>query len=153
MPVTVVLQKTNGVELQVDPDEDEWVKIGKGVIIFVAFLKDTTADQLPAIVKKLLHLKYCERASILEQRRDVLLVPQATLGGKIKGKQLQYHGNVSKDEGRDLFMALIAEFQKQLEEAGVGDSITFKHGTYGNIQRMRNMSNDGPFTHTFTFPS
>lgn len=30
-------------------------------------------------------------------------------------------------------------------------TLSVQSGTYGNIQRMRNVSNDGPFTHVLEF--
>ena len=43
----------------------------------------------------------------------MLLFVQATLGGKMKGKSIQYHSNISKDEGRifyDKFVSLSEVF-------------------------------------------
>ena len=45
----VVLQKTNGVSLQVDPEEDKWVSIGNGVIVFVSFLKGASEQVLESV--------------------------------------------------------------------------------------------------------
>eukprot|EP00055_Hartaetosiga_balthica_P003132 m.6631 g.6631 ORF g.6631 m.6631 type:complete len:185 (-) comp2624_c0_seq1:126-680(-) len=147
----VVLQKTLGVSLQVDNDNDEWVRISEGVIIFVAFLKGATGDIIGKTVTKLLNMKYCEGGSILSKKRDVLLVPQAPLGGKMKGRQLQYHDNINKDIGQELFQQLIEEFRQQIAKDDAEGEISFLHGTYGGIQRMKDASSDGPWTHTFDF--
>ena len=43
----------------------------------------------------------------------MLLFVQATLGGRMKGKSIQYHSNISKDEGRifyDKFVSLSEVF-------------------------------------------
>ena len=37
---------------------------------------------------------------------DILLIPQATLGAKLKGKQVQYHGNCEKQKGNILWVRL-----------------------------------------------
>ena len=31
-----------------------------------------------------------------DDAKSILIIPQATLGGKLKGKQVQYHGNIAK---------------------------------------------------------
>lgn len=41
--------------------------------------------------------------SARDLRADVLLIPQACLGGKKKGNNMQYHQLVNKDLGRQLF--------------------------------------------------
>eukprot|EP00045_Choanoeca_perplexa_P000595 m.15090 g.15090 ORF g.15090 m.15090 type:complete len:159 (-) comp10414_c0_seq1:151-627(-) len=147
----VVLQKATTVSLQVNPETDEWIDINDGVIVFVAFLKNASETVLPKMIKAILAAKYFRGGSIVSENKQVLLVPQATLGGRLKGKQLQYHGNINKEEGRHLYQAFVTQFEQALKEA-VGDvDAVVKHGTYGNIQRMRNLSNDGPFTHVLEF--
>lgn len=62
----------------------------------------------------------------------------------MKKTNIQYHSNIGKEAGRDYFQNFVAA----IREAS-GPELRVENGTYGNIQRMRNVSNDGPFTHMF----
>ena len=41
-------------------------------------------------MKTVLTAPLCEGKTVFEAKGDILIVPQATLGGKLKGKSLQY---------------------------------------------------------------
>ena len=100
--------------------------------------------------------------SVLERRGDVLVVPQATLGAKLKGKgrgnnSLQYHGNVDKADGERLFAAFCAALKSLVEENDAGEVPESQGsqgsqgprvvgGVYGARQRLT-MDTDGPYTH------
>jgi len=86
--------------------------------------------------------------SVLELPGDVLIVPQATLGGKMIGKSVQYHSNISKDEGRTFYEKFIALCQEAVHSNSASSSV--KHGTYGNRQVL-SVETNGPFTHVFDF--
>jgi len=53
--------------------------------------------------------------SILEGNRSVLIVPQASLAGKPKSKDVQYHNLTNKDEGFELYKNFIQLFQQASE--------------------------------------
>lgn len=90
--------------------------------------------------------------SILDLPGDVLVVPQATLGGKAKGKMMQYHTNIAKGEGLELYKAYIEQCHKILDANAkwAESDCSLKHGTYGNRQVLR-MDTNGPFSHYFEF--
>ena len=73
---------------------------------------------------------------------DVLLVPQATLGAKLKGKQVQFHGNCEKTRGLELWSLLVDQMKQNKSNVNV------EHGTYGNRQVLC-MDTDGPFSRVF----
>ena len=100
-------------------------------------------------------------ASIVDINGDLMLVPQASIGGKLKGKVIQYHANVAKDEGAELYHALVRTLKRSVtgeripvEEGGEGSGAAdgaggirrFAYGTYGN-QQVLDMTSAGPFTH------
>jgi hypothetical protein len=99
----------------------------------------------------------------------------------MKGKQLQYHANIDKDVGRDLYRGFVAQVRggggdgrgapaasslsRLLRHAPVvvrtaqmtaavqevhPEGVVL-HGTYGNTQRMKDVCNDGPYTHVLDF--
>lgn len=101
----------------------------------------------------LLNLRLCESdagkmTSVLELPGSLLIVPQATLGGRAKGKAMQYHNNISKEDGLRLYSAFVSLCEKELTAAAAG--VTVKHGTYGNRQVLK-LDTNGPYTHLMEF--
>ncbi|XP_061843678.1 D-aminoacyl-tRNA deacylase 2 isoform X2 [Nerophis lumbriciformis] len=151
-----VLQQCLQARLQVKAAQEhcdaEWV--GRGMVIYVCFFKGATDDILPKMVSTLLNLRLCESesesgrmVSVLELAgSSVLVVPQATLGGKAKGRVMQYHNNIAKEDGLRLYAAFVALCQQEVAAAGV----TLKHGTYGNRQVLK-LDTNGPHTHLLDF--
>ncbi|KAI4792312.1 hypothetical protein KUCAC02_033461 [Chaenocephalus aceratus] len=85
--------------------------------------------------------------SVLDLPGSVLIVPQATLGGKVKGRAMQYHNNTSaKRTGSELYDAFVSLCEKEV----TSEEVTVKHGTYGNRQVL-NMDTNGPYTHLMDF--
>ncbi|XP_047467120.1 D-aminoacyl-tRNA deacylase 2 isoform X2 [Mugil cephalus] len=132
------------------------LQIDRGMVIYVCFFKGATDDLLPKMVSTLLNLRLCESpsgrmVSVLELPGSVLVVPQATLGGKSKGRSMQYHNNIGKEDGQRLYDAFVARCQQELEAgAGPGAEVTVKHGTYGNRQVLK-LDTNGPYTHLMEF--
>ncbi|KAF7649349.1 hypothetical protein LDENG_00142980 [Lucifuga dentata] len=157
-----VLQQCVQARLQVKPAEGEeeaqWVQISRGMVIYICFFKGATDDILPKMVSTLLNLRLCEsvsgkRVSVLELPGSLLIVPQATLGGKSKGKVMQYHGNVGKDDGLRLYDDFVSLCEKELlnvASAKTDAEVTVKHGTYGNRQVLK-LDTNGPYTHLMEF--
>ncbi|XP_051942490.1 D-aminoacyl-tRNA deacylase 2 [Hippocampus zosterae] len=145
-----VLQQCLQARLQVKPQDEhqqaQWVQIERGMVLYVCFLKGATEDILPKMVSALLNVRVCEAASgkmvsLAELPGSLLVVPQATLGGKAKGKAMQYHHNVAKEDGMRLYERFV-----DLSAAGVA----VEHGTYGNRQVLHIQTN-GPYTHLMEF--
>ena len=44
-----------------------------------------------------------KRVNICDTSGDIMIIPQATLGGKLKGNSVQYHNNVKPDEGEQFY--------------------------------------------------
>jgi D-Tyr-tRNAtyr deacylase len=87
------------------------------------------------------------------QIRVQIFCEQASLGGKMKGKAVQYHGNIAKDDGQQLYQEFFSLCQKEIEvnstSAGSQHPVVH-HGIYGNRQALSVVTN-GPFTHLFEF--
>lgn len=157
-----VLQQCVSARLMVTPALNdlpaEYVDVKRGVVIFVCFMKGATLDIIPKMIKALLEVKlsFCEernkRFSILDLPGDVLIVPQATLGGKMKGKVIQYHQNIDKGDGKELYQDLVSKINEVVEEnkSKVPNECTVKNGTYGNLQVLT-METNGPYTHIIDF--
>lgn len=101
----------------------------------------------------LLNLRLCEAesgrlSSLLELPGSLLIVPQATLGGKAKGRAMQYHNNVNKEDGLRLYTAFVSLCEQEVAAAAAG--VTVRHGTYGNRQVL-SLDTNGPYTHLMEF--
>lgn len=158
-----VLQQCLQARLQVKPAEElseaQFVQIDRGMVIYVCFFKGATDDILPKMVSTLLNLRLCESdsgklVSLLELPGSLLIVPQATLGGKSKGRGMQYHNNTGKEDGLRLYSSFVSLCEKELTaaaaSAGSAAEVTVKHGTYGNRQVLK-LDTNGPYTHLMEF--
>ncbi|XP_078348868.1 D-aminoacyl-tRNA deacylase 2-like isoform X5 [Oculina patagonica] len=162
--VRIIIQQCLSARLQVQPptenEDAQLVEISRGIVIYLCFLKGSNLDLVPKVVKSILNVRLSEitvrptNVSVLELPGDVLIVPQATLGGKMKGKSVQYHSNISKDQGRIFYEKFITLCEEAVHanSAGLSDSPPkhVKHGTYGNRQVL-SVETNGPFTHVFDF--
>jgi len=150
----IVVQQCLHAQLRFDTS-DPAVEIGRGVLIYTCFLQKATIDSLDSIVKAVLNAKLSEdgenleasRQSLLHHKLDVLIIPQATLGGKLKGKGVQYHGLGSKQLGEDLFKHFVEKVKDAVVESGDG---RVEHGIYG-ARQILSVETNGPFTHVLEF--
>ncbi|XP_072221248.1 D-aminoacyl-tRNA deacylase 2-like [Leuresthes tenuis] len=158
-----VLQQCLQARLQIKPadehSEAQFVQISRGMVIYICFFKGATEDILPKMVSTLLNLRLSESTtgkmvSVTELPGSLLIVPQATLGGKAKGKGMQYHNNINKEDGLRLYQAFISLCEKELTAAVASvesaAEVTVKHGTYGNRQVLQ-LDTNGPYTHLMEF--
>lgn len=158
-----VLQQCLQARLQVKPAEEhseaQFVQIDRGMVIYICFFKGATEDLLPKMVSTLLNVRLCESdsgkmVSVSELPGSLLIVPQATLGGKSKGRAMQYHNNISKEDGLRLYGTFVSLCEKELTAAaapaGGEAEVTVKHGTYGNRQVLK-LDTNGPYTHLMEF--
>ena len=119
-------------------------------VLWVVFLKFQNYAFLSIIAKSVLNAKLCEtevdarRVSVLESGQDILIIPQATLGGKLKGKSPQYHGLISKSIGEQIFTEYVDHIKKAVESSGKGGIV--ESGVYG-ARQILSMETNGPFTH------
>lgn len=92
------------------------------------------------------------RVSILDQPGSILIVPQATLGGRMKGRAIQYHHNINKDKGFELYNRFIelcktyASENPRWKQSGC----RVEAGTYG-IRQVYSSETNGPFLHIIEF--
>ncbi|KAF3845503.1 hypothetical protein F7725_008666 [Dissostichus mawsoni] len=139
-----LLQQCLRAKLQVKPEEEQteaqFVQIDRGMVIYICFFKGATDDILPKMVR------LGKMVSVLDLPGSVLIVPQATLGGKVKGRAMQYHNNIGKEDGKRLYDAFVSLCEKEV----TSEEVTVKHGTYGNRQVL-NMDTNGPYTHLMEF--
>lgn len=175
--VRVVTQSVESASLLVD-NQNQWIDIGPGLIIYVCFLTEANEMLLQDAVltvttNKLIHnAENFQHMSVLETGGDILVIPQASLAGKLKKKSsIQYHTLAEKQTGAKLFQQFVQLLREKVES---NENITMSHreresdhrspveqqiltrrgrvycGTYGNRQALKFISN-GPYTHYFEF--
>uniref|UniRef100_A0AAQ5ZAA4 D-aminoacyl-tRNA deacylase n=1 Tax=Amphiprion ocellaris TaxID=80972 RepID=A0AAQ5ZAA4_AMPOC len=147
-------------QLQVQPagdqSEAQFVQVRqRGMVIYICFFNGASEELLQKMVSTLLNVRLCEASSgrlvsVLELPGSILIVPQATLGGKAKGRSMQYHNNISKEDGLRLYGAFVSLCEKEVATASAGSSVEVKHGTYGNRQVLQ-LDTNGPYTHLMDF--
>lgn len=154
--VRVVMQRIRRARLMLSEEKDEWAEVDRGLVYLVCFVRTTAGTpplDLRRAAKSLLMAKIDTNAegrpaSVLDMGGDVLVVPQASLSGKLKGNTPQYHAQVAKEKGLELYTAFITILNE--EAVAAGKVITIKAGVYGNRQALSTES-DGPYTHMFEF--
>lgn len=140
---------------------DELVQTGRGIVVYISFLEGATEDDVLRTAKSVLSIRLCETGeageggslvSVLDLPGNVLVVPQACLAGKRKGNCVQYHGLVSKEEGRALYYAFVTECRRLMSGSAkcVESGSIVACGTYGARQRL-SIETNGPFTHIFEY--
>jgi len=148
----IVLQQCTSASLTLpnpgETEKPEIIDIGRGVVVFICFLDKASEETVTKLVKHITNVRLSEdetgkRRSILDVQGNILIIPQATLGGRLKGKSMQYHMNVEKTLGEGLYHKLCQEVREAVEE---GTSGNVKCGVYGARQVLK-MDTNGPFTH------
>lgn len=158
----IVIQQCLSAKLQTNAESGEvpqFVSIGRGIVIYVCFMKTATEETALKMARTVCNVKLSTsdvvespRVSVLDLPGDILVVPQATLGGKQKGNRMQYHGNIDKSKGKMLYDIMI-EHLKLLQrdsEICVENNVKMQHGTYGNLQVL-SIDTNGPYTHVLNF--
>ncbi|XP_071962268.1 D-aminoacyl-tRNA deacylase 2-like [Antedon mediterranea] len=156
----IIIQRCLSARLQIKPPTDEndaeWVEIGEGCVVYVCFLKGATSETVKKMALMVMNVKLSEtkekNVSILDLPGSVLIIPQATLGGKVKGKMMQYHCNIEKGIGRELYTEFVQMCNELMEKSTkyTEASCVVRNGTYGNRQVFSTVTN-GPYTHYFEF--
>eukprot|EP00796_Vickermania_ingenoplastis_P007992 gene7992-5552_t len=187
MTARLLLQGIEQASLLVD-NEEKYVRVGRGVLIYVAFMKkDATVEISDALIEKVVQTilttkiftHFCPERMVkgpqaLEDHpeMDLLVVPQASLCGKLKGTTVQFHQLVDKHHSEDAFHELChrlrlargvdeekvdgngnklpAVLQAEPDTISGCDWLKYAgrvvNGTFGNRQGLR-LESDGPFTH------
>ncbi|KAI5102212.1 putative D-tyrosyl-tRNA(Tyr) deacylase 2 [Silurus meridionalis] len=157
---TVVQQCAHAL-LQVKPQttdaDSEWVEIHEGMVIYVCFYKGATEKIIPKMVNTLLNTTFFpvsmgRHVSVMELPGSVMIIPQDTMTGVVKGNRVQHHDVIEVWKGPFLYRQFVSQCEKEVAastkctEAGV----VVRHGVYGNMQALYLNSNT-PLTHVLEF--
>eukprot|EP00760_Papus_ankaliazontas_P004283 PhM_4_TR11773/c0_g1_i1/m.25418 len=175
----VIAQRVDSASLLLD-NVERFGSIRAGVVLYVSFLQGATAENVTTAVTSLLSTKIFSfdipsdpsvrvpTVSVGERKVDVLVIPQASIAGKIKGKAIQYHGQAPKEDTQKMYEAFCAQLRHGLgavlesdangvplvggsgEAAAAAGQPIVVSGTFGNRQALK-MDSPGPMTHFFEF--
>lgn len=156
----IIMQQCVSAKLQTNAECDEtphFVSIGSGIVIYVCFMKNATEDTALKMARTVCNIRLSPsgnsgRVSVTDLPGDILVVPQATLGGKQKGNRMQYHGNIDKTDGKKLYETLIENLKKIQSDNSqcLENDVHTQFGTYGNLQVL-SVDTNGPYTHVLNF--
>eukprot|EP00949_MAST-11_sp_MAST-11-sp1_P003286 g3286.t1 len=125
----LVMQRCDRAELLLDNDA-QWASMGHGIICYVSFSKSAAEKDIPSIVKYILkspvlHNENAKWGDGSKPRALVdladaegwklMVVPQAGLFSKLKGKYLQYRSVCEKQRGLELYTLLCEKLREALD--------------------------------------
>jgi D-Tyr-tRNAtyr deacylase len=134
------------------------------MVVFVAFLKDAQLDDVNKLgmknkrklfliffknlAKEIATVKLCESddgmKTIVDVSGDLLIIPQATLGGRLNGHRFQYHHNINKDTGLEFYDKFVSNLRELCSPNVV------HAGSYG-IRQIYSCETNGPAMHLIEF--
>lgn len=85
--------------------------------------------------------------TIVDLPGDLLIIPQATLGGRLNGHRFQYHHNINKDVGLELFDRLVANLRDLCRQ---NTNHVVHAGSYG-IRQIYSCETNGPSMHLIEY--
>ncbi|XP_072546578.1 uncharacterized protein [Salminus brasiliensis] len=161
LSVRTVVQQCTHALLQVKPQvadaDSEWVEIHEGMVIYVCFYKGATEKIIPKMVNSLLNAKFFPTSngrhiSVLELPGSVLIVPQDTIAGVLKGSRVHHHDAVERWKGLHLYKRFVSLCEQEVaSSAGCSEAgAVVRHGVYGNMQTIY-LNSNGPLTHVIEF--
>lgn len=119
-------------------------KIGKGILLLLAIGKDDTAEKIPSLVQKIIHLRIFDddhgrmNISLKDSNGSVLLVSQFTLYGDCKkGRRPDFTLSAPAEKARALYDAFRENIAQQ--------SIPVETGVFGAMMNV-SLVNHGPVT-------
>ncbi|CAH8509904.1 unnamed protein product [Schistosoma bovis] len=148
----IVFQCCMSAKLLVEEGSSE-TTINKGLIAYVAFLKDCSDEVLHKIAETICTVRLISDSndklrSVIDSPCDLLIVPQFCLSGKLKGKCFQYHTAVPKVAAESLYSRLVKSCDTFLRSSAtwLSKSCKLSYGTFG-IRQILSIETNGPFTH------
>ncbi|GBG28041.1 Hypothetical Protein FCC1311_042642 [Hondaea fermentalgiana] len=104
------------------------VETGRGLVVYVSFAENATKENAQRLARLLIGLNLSTTGrwgdgtktqsvgaiSASGMRQEILVVPQACLTSKVKGKQLRYAAQLSREDGFALYTYFLAEIEQAL---------------------------------------
>jgi len=170
--VKLVVQRCKGASLVLDNAEQR-ASIGRGLVAYISFTSAAEAfveekrdgPLLEKVARAVLNLPMVTMgdwgdgtkpasliklsASMPDAEIGVMIIPQAGITCKLKGKYIQYRGQCKKNTGAELYSAFCEKIAAEANKKCPNVQMVF--GTFGNRQGLTLEAGCGPFTHVFEF--
>ena len=165
MSVKILIQQVESARLKLPStgaddsnEESNVVTIANGMVVFVCFQQGVTEEKVTKAAQVVRKVKLSEspdtdtgsdskRKTISQIHGDILVIPQATLGGKLKGSSIQYHNNIKPSEGEAYYKLFCDQLSQCQEPEGEGVGMV-KNGVWG-ARQVLSMDTNGPYSHVF----
>jgi hypothetical protein len=135
--IKVVVQRCHSADLLLDNDS-QWEHMDFGLIVYVSFTQLCEVDDIARCARHVANLPVCTLShwgdgnkpesirKLVEKKEHIglMIIPQAGLVSKIKGKSLQYRNQSSKVKGLELYILFCKELlQAVIDQDGGGTSM------------------------------
>ena len=136
--IKVVVQRCNSASLLIDNDK-QWQSISNGIVIYLSFTTLCTPEDISKAAIQIANLPVATLTNWGDEQKPqsvrdycqqnveigIMLIPQAGLVSKIKGKSLQYRNQAPKETGRKLYKCFCNEIcravvDKEIKKVNVG---------------------------------
>jgi D-aminoacyl-tRNA deacylase len=134
--IRMVLQRVNTAALLVDNISRRVVLKNQGIICHIAMFDGVNETHIPKAVKLITESKLYAFGTVGENAArpkpislvedptvSLMIIPQASIAGRVKGKTAQYHSQCSKDIAQDLYNLFISSLRKALLPAEILDKL------------------------------
>ncbi|CAF4906283.1 unnamed protein product [Rotaria sp. Silwood1] len=112
---------------------------------------EVTLDDVDQLAKDSATVKLCESddglKTIVDLPGDLLIIPQATLGGRLNARRFQYHNNINKDIGLEYYDKLVSNLRELCSQNK--DNVVHA-GSYG-IRQIYSCVTNGPAMHIIEY--
>ncbi|GAA6108641.1 D-aminoacyl-tRNA deacylase 2 isoform X1 [Tachysurus ichikawai] len=157
----VLLQQCLYAKLQVKPADEEseveWAEIRDGIVIYVCFYKGATEKIIPIMVNTLLNAAFIpvstgRHVSIMELPGSVMIIPQDTMTGVVKGSSVQHHDAIESWKGLHFYEQFVTQCENELVASAkcTEAEVVVRHGVYGSMQTLY-LNSNAPLTHVLEF--
>eukprot|EP00948_MAST-09A_sp_MAST-9A-sp1_P000336 g336.t1 len=170
--IRIVTQRCSYASLLMD-NVDQYASLPKGgLIIMISFFKGCSEKRVKEVAEKIVNVKVASLAnwdkatkggatsilSLIEKRKSeeecpdlpgIMIVPQAALLCKLKGRSAQYRDQMPPEDGAKLYK-IFCDTVRGTVAKKVKDAMVVT-GTWGNRQGLKMESPQGPNTHVINF--
>lgn len=90
--------------------------------------------------------------SVMELPGSVMIIPQDTMTGVVKGRRVQHHDAIEAWKGLYLYEQFVTLCEKEVASSTkcTKAGVVVRHGVYGNMQTLY-LNSNAPLTHVLEF--
>lgn len=90
--------------------------------------------------------------SVMELPGNVMIIPQDTMTGVVKGSRVQHHDSIEAWKGLYLYKQFVSQCEKEVAASTkcTKAKVVVRHGVYGSMQTIY-LNSNAPLTHVLEF--